>query len=292
MNRRAKAVILAANRLSVTPTGIAGRHRMLRPGLTGAAVREAASGRVILVTGASSGIGAATARLLGAAGAHVVLVARRADELERVRAEIEDAGGTAFSYPCDLTDFEALDATAAKILADHGHVDVLVNNAALSIRRRVRDSVDRFHDFERPMRLNYFAAVRLALAVLPGMVAQHSGQIITISTWSVQVRPTRFPGYVASKAALEAWTDCAQGDYGPEGITFTTIRMPLVRTPMIAPTKAYQRMPALTAEQAAQTVVDAVAYRPRRLRPAFSQVMALPEAVSPRSMDRIRRIVG
>jgi NAD(P)-dependent dehydrogenase (short-subunit alcohol dehydrogenase family) len=292
MNRHAKAAILAANRWGATPTGLTGRYRRLRPGFAATALHDAVADKVVLVTGASSGIGEATARSVAAAGAHVLLVARRADELNRMRAEIEASGGRADAYPCDLTDFDALDATAAKIIAEHGQVDILVNNAALSIRRRVRDSMDRFHDFERPMRLNYFAAIRLTMAVLPGMLAQRSGQVISISTWSVQVRPMRFSGYVASKAALEAWTDCAQGEFGPDGIVFTTIRMPLVRTPMIAPTAAYRRLPALSADQAAATVADAMIYRPRRLRPAFSQALALPDALSPRSMDRIRRVVG
>jgi NAD(P)-dependent dehydrogenase (short-subunit alcohol dehydrogenase family) len=288
MDRRVKAAVMAANRLLVTPTGLAGRYRKLGPGdHTGDAVR----GRVIIVTGSSSGIGEAAARQLGEAGAIVVLVARSADDLNRVRAEIEAGGGTAHAYPCDLTDFEAVDALAAKILADLGRVDVLVNNAGHSIRRRVEDSEGRFHDFERLIQLNYLAAIRLTMAVLPSMRERQSGHIVNISSWAVQVRPARFAGYVASKAALEAWSDSVQGEVREDGILFTTIRMPLVRTPMIAPTKVYRRVPALRPDEAGAAIVDAIVCRPRRLRPVFSQLMDVTESISPRSMDRVRNRV-
>ena len=192
-----------------------------------------------MITGSSSGIGRAAAIQLGAAVAVVLLVARSGDELDAVRSEIVADGGRAYSYPTDLTNFDDLDALVAKVLDQHGHLDVLVNNAGRSIRRKVEHSQDRFHDFERPMQLNYFAAIRLVMGFLPSMRERESGQIINISTWSVQVRPARFSGYTASKAALEAWSDCVQGEVVGDGIVFTTIRMPLVRTPMIAPTRVY-----------------------------------------------------
>ena len=274
----------ALNRVAVTPTGVAGRHRRLEP----EALPRAVEGRVVLVTGASSGIGEATARLLARAGATALLVARSADRLDLICAEIAAAGGTAFAYPCDLSDFTELDAMAAKVLADHGHVDILVNNAGHSIRRRALLSQDRFHDFERLIRLNYLAAIRLTLGLLPTMADQGGGHVVNISTWAVQVRPARYAGYVASKAALEAWSDSVQGEVKDDGILFTNIRMPLVRTPMIAPTKLYRRVPALTPDQAAQTVGDAIVCRPRRLRPAFSQLIDLTDSMSPRSMDALR----
>jgi short-subunit dehydrogenase len=294
MNRHAKAMIYAVNRLGATPTGFSGRYRRMIPGSSGggSGLERALRGKIVLVTGASSGIGEATSRLVASAGGHVLLVARRIEQLEQVRADIEAAGGTADVYPCDLTDFDALDAMTAEVLAEHGHVDVLVNNAGLSIRRKVDRSQGRFHDFERPMRLNYFAPIRLALALLPSMRERGAGHVITISTWAVQVRPARFSGYAASKAALEVWSDCVHAEVAEDGIDFTTIRMPLVRTPMIAPTKAYRRLPALSPEQAANTVGDAIIYRPRRLRPAFSQAVAMSEALVPRSVDRIRRTFG
>ena len=293
MTRPARALIRAANRLTTTPAGI-GSLRHALPGLatTTAELRTAVAGKTVLVTGASSGIGAATARALGAAGAHVLLVARRGDELDAVRADIEQGGGTADVYVCDLTDFDALDAMAEKVLAEHGHVDVLVTNAGMSIRRRVDRSAGRFHDLERQMRLNYFAAARLVLALLPSMRERHQGHVVTISTWAVQVRPARFSGYAASKAALEAWLDCVSAEALPDGVAFTTIRMPLVRTPMITPTKAYRGAPAISAEQAAAVVAEAIVHRPRRLRPPISQALALSEAVAARSLDGIRRRFG
>jgi NAD(P)-dependent dehydrogenase (short-subunit alcohol dehydrogenase family) len=279
--------VRTANRLGATPIGVTGRHRLLGTS-SASAVERAARGKVVLITGASSGIGRAAAVQLGAAGAIVLLVARGAEELEAVRAEIVSAGGQAVAYPTDLTDFDELDALVAKVFDQHDHVDVLVNNAGRSIRRKVEHSQDRFHDFERPMQLNYFAAIRLIMGFLPSMRERESGQIINISTWSVQVRPARFSGYTASKAALEAWSDCVQGEVVGDGIVFTTIRMPLVRTPMIAPTRAYRHMPALTPEQAASTISDAIVCRPRRLRPMFSQFLAATDAVSPAAMDRVR----
>jgi NAD(P)-dependent dehydrogenase (short-subunit alcohol dehydrogenase family) len=221
----------------------------------------------------------------------VLLVARSADALDLVRQDIEDAGGVAYSYPCDLSDFDALDAMAAKVLADHGHVDVLVNNAAHSIRRLVERSDGRFHDFERQIRLNYLAAIRLTLALLPVMRQRHRGQIVNVSSWAVQVRPARFAGYVASKAALEAWSDAVQSEVVDDGVLFTTIRMPLVRTPMIAPTRLYRRVPALRPDEAAQSIADAIVCRPRRLRPVFSQLVDTAETISPRAMDRVRKQV-
>ena len=285
--RSVRTVALAANRVAATPTGMAGRHRKLL-GSDGGTLARALRGKVVLVTGASSGIGAATARLIGAAGGIVLLVARGSDELEQVRAEIADAGGTAHCYRCDLTDFAALDAMVAKVLAEHGHVDVLVNNAGHSIRRKAEHSAQRFHDFERLIQLNYLAAVRLTLGLLPTMRERGEGHVVNVSTWAVQLRPARYSGYVASKAALEAWTDCVQSEVQQDGVLFTTVRMPLVRTPMIAPTKAYRRVPALSAEQAAAAIGDAIVCRPRRLRPAFWPLVELGETLSPRSMDRVR----
>jgi NAD(P)-dependent dehydrogenase (short-subunit alcohol dehydrogenase family) len=289
MDRRLKRAIVAANRVLVTPVGVAGRHRQLS---SRHALQQAVRGKVVLITGSSSGIGEAAARLLASAGATLLLVARSKDELNRVADDIAAGGGIARVYPCDLTDFDAVDALVEQVIADHGAVDVLVNNAAHSIRRLVeKSSGDRFHDFERLIQLNYLAAIRLTLGLLPAMRTQKSGQVINISSWAVQVRPARFAGYVASKAALEAWSDAVQSEVADDGVLFTTIRMPLVRTPMIAPTTLYRRVPALRADEAAQSIADAIVCRPRRLRPAFSQLVEATEAVSPRLMDRVRKQV-
>jgi NAD(P)-dependent dehydrogenase (short-subunit alcohol dehydrogenase family) len=292
MRLNRKSLIRAVNRISVTP--LDSRVELANPvsrvfDRDGAALRRAVGGRVVLVTGASSGIGLATAKHLAGAGAVVLLVARSKDLLVDARDEIRAAGGTAYDYPCDLADLEQVDQLVAHVLEEHGHVDVLVNNAGMSIRRRIRKSSDRFHDFERPMQLNYFAAIRLITGLLPVMVARKRGQIVNISSWAVQVRPSRFSGYTASKAALEAWSDCAQGEHLDDGIVFTNVRMPLVRTPMIEPTKVYRRIPALTPEQAAQVVGDAVVRRSRRVSPLAGSMLGLAEFVSPKAADRIRK---
>jgi short-subunit dehydrogenase len=226
---------------------------------------------------------------LASAGAVVVLVARSAELLDEVVAEVAASGGSAYAYPCDLTDLDQVDALVTKVLDRHDHVDVLVNNAGMSIRRKVRHSVDRFHDFERPMQLNYFAAVRLTMGLLPTMVERESGQVVNISSWAAVLRPARFSGYAASKAALEAWSDSVQGEVLDDGIVFTNVHMPLVRTPMIAPTKLYRRMPALTVEQAASVVCDAVVSRSRRVTPLVAGMISWAESISPGLGDLIRK---
>jgi NAD(P)-dependent dehydrogenase (short-subunit alcohol dehydrogenase family) len=294
LNRKAlmRSAARTANRIGVTPVERSSLARAVqRIGDPGGseALRKAVDGKVVLVTGASSGIGRATALQLGAAGAVVLLVARSADLLEAVRDEVTAGGGAAHAYPCDLVDLDAVDSLVKQVLETHHHVDVVVNNAGLSIRRKVKHSVDRFHDFERPMALNYFAAVRLVSGLLPTMVERQSGQVVNISSWAVQVRPSRFSGYTASKAALEAWSDCVQGEVLDEGIVFTNIRMPLVRTPMIEPTKIYRRIPALSPEEAAAVVCDAIVSRSRRVSPLASRFISIAEAMSPRAGDRIRK---
>jgi NAD(P)-dependent dehydrogenase (short-subunit alcohol dehydrogenase family) len=226
----------------------------------------AVRGKVVIVTGGSSGIGRAAALKLAAAGATVVLAARDAEKLTETTAEIEKAGGTAYAYPVDLSDMDACDAFAARVLADRGHVDILINNAGRSIRRAVDLSYDRFHDYERTMQLNYFAAVRLTLALLPSMIARARGHIINVSSIGVLSNAPRFSAYVASKAALEAFARCAAAEFRDRRISFTIINMPLVRTPMIAPTKIYDEMPTIiTPEEAASMIAEAVIYKPQRI---------------------------
>ena len=292
MNALSRSLIKAANRIGVTPLDYRSElaHRAQRLlDRDGAALRRAVGGRVVLVTGASSGIGRATALHLAGAGAVVLLVARSKDQLVDAREEIRRAGGTAYDYPCDLSDLDQVDELVAHVLHDHGHVDVLLNNAGRSIRRKVSKSRDRFHDFERPMQLNYFAALRLTTGLLPIMVERQRGQIVNISSWAVQVRPSRFSGYTASKAALEAWSDCVQGEVLDDGIVVTNVRMPLVRTPMIERTKVYRKVPALSPEQAAHVIGDAVVRRSRRVSPLAGSMLGLAELISPRAADRIRQ---
>ncbi len=238
--------------------------------------------KVVVVTGGSSGIGQATALKLGEAGAKVVIVARDLEKLEATKKEIEAAGGRCFVYSCDLTDMTAIDALAKKILADHGAVDYLINNAGRSIRRAVINSIDRFHDFERTMQLNYFGAVKLILAFLPKMVEHKRGHIINISSIGVLSRAPRFSAYVASKSALDAFTECAASEFLDKGVHTTNINMPLVRTPMIAPTKIYENMPTLSPEEAADLVVEAIVYRPVRIATRLGIFGAVCHAIAPK----------
>ncbi len=279
LQRATRRVAKRMNSLAMRPVGLPVSERSLQ---------EAMVGKVVLITGASSGIGEAAARQIGAAGGKVLLVARSADKLEALAAEIEADGGTAQAYPCDLTDYAEIDALTAKVLAEHGGVDVLVNNAGRSIRRAIDESYDRFHDFERTMQLNYFAAVRLILAFLPGMREHKSGQIVNISTMGVQTRVPRFGAYIASKSALDTLSDSIQAEVSNQGVRLTTIHMPLVRTPMIAPTGIYKNFPALSPEEAGEMISDALVRRPRRVVPPFGHAAAFADAVTPRMMDTVR----
>ena len=251
-------------------------------------LEKAVAGKTTLITGASSGIGEAAAREVARAGGTVLLVARGRDKLEALAAELEDLGGDAHVHPCDLTDYDAIDAMATEVLAEHGQVDVLVNNAGRSIRRSVELSYDRFHDYERTMQLNYFAPLRLILRFLPGMRERHSGHVINLSSIGVQTRTPRFGAYIASKAALDTLCDALQGEVHDDNVRFTTIYMGLVRTPMIAPTTIYKRFPALTPEDAGSIVADAITFKPRRLSPPFGSLASFADSLSPQIMDQVR----
>jgi NAD(P)-dependent dehydrogenase (short-subunit alcohol dehydrogenase family) len=246
--------------------------------------RVSLDGRTVLVTGASSGIGEATARAVAERGATVLLVARRGDELERVRASIEDDGGRASAYSCDLTDHDAIDALVARVLAEHGAVDVLVNNAGRSIRRSLALSYDRFHDVERSMAVNFFGPVRLTLGLLPAMRSQRSGHVVNIVTWGVQLRAPKFSAYIASKSALDSWSRVAARETYGENVAFTNMRFSLVRTPMSAPTEAYAGRGA-TPEQAAARVVRAIERRPPHVNTLAGNVGELLNLVAPRLAD-------
>ncbi|HVT32059.1 MAG TPA: SDR family oxidoreductase [Rhodanobacteraceae bacterium] len=242
-------------------------------------------GRVVVVTGGSSGIGKATARKVASAGAKVVICARGADELAATKQEIEAAGGICHTYVADLADLASCDAFVKEVLADHGHVDILVNNAGRSIRRAISASYDRFHDFERTMQLNYFGALRLIMGVLPAMAGRHRGHIINISSIGVLTNSPRFSAYVASKAALDAFSRCAQAEYSDNGVVFTTINMPLVKTPMIAPTKMYDSVPTLTPDEAADIIVEAIIERPVRIATRLGTFAQIFYALAPRAYE-------
>ena len=229
-----------------------------------AAVRD----QVVLVTGASYGIGEATARRLARAGATVLLVARTADQLEVVAGEIRACGGTAFVYPANLADPAAVEELARTVLAEHGRVDVLVSNAGKSIRRSVANSYQRFHDIERTNAVNYLGPAKLVLELLPSMRERRSGHIVNVSTAGVRTPPmARWSAYLASKSAFDVWLRCVAQEIRGDGVTTSTVYMGLVHTRMSEPTPLLNKMPGLTPEQAADQVCTAVAERPHNITP-------------------------
>jgi NAD(P)-dependent dehydrogenase (short-subunit alcohol dehydrogenase family) len=247
----------------------------------------AVRGKVVLITGASSGIGRATAIKCADAGATVLLVARSIDKLEETKEEIIAAGGVAHIHRCDLADVEDVARMAEEVLTYHGYVDILVNNAGRSIRRSVALSYDRFHDYERTIQLNYLGALRLILALLPEMRARRSGQIINISSIGVQTNPPRFSAYVASKAALDAFSRVIASEVIDDKVHITTINMPLVRTPMIAPTRMYDMFPAITPEEAAEMIAKAMVKKPKKVATKLGNFGELLYAVAPKASDSI-----
>jgi NAD(P)-dependent dehydrogenase (short-subunit alcohol dehydrogenase family) len=253
-------------------------------------LRGKVENRVVLITGGSSGIGRATAFKVAEAGAKVLIVARGEAELNQTRDEIVGAGGKCWAYPCDLADMASCDALVARVLAEHKHVDVLVNNAGRSIRRSIALSYDRFHDFERTMQLNYFGPVRLILSLLPIMRqvspdGRKGGHIINVSSIGVQTNIPRFSAYVASKAALDAFSRCISSEIIDDGVHISTIYMPLVRTPMIAPTKMYDRFPTMSPTEAADMICKAMVRKPKSVGTTMGNAGALAYQLAPRGVD-------
>ena len=238
------------------------REQALKPSIS---LEEAVKDKVVMITGATSGIGKATALKLARAGATVLVIARTPEKLSETLDEISKIGGKAKAYQCDVSDMEECQRLVQEALADFGHVDVLVNNAGRSIRRSVINALDRFHDFERTMQLNYFGALKLIMELLPSMTERKAGHIINISSIGVLTNAPRFSAYVASKAALDAFSRCAASELAHQGVSFTTINMPLVRTPMIAPTKIYNHVPTISPSQAADMIADAIVRKPKRI---------------------------
>lgn len=241
--------------------------------------------RVVVITGGSSGIGLATAVKVAEAGAITILVARGAEALEEARKEIADAGHRVFAYSADLSDMDSIDALIATIQDNHGPIDILINNAGRSIRRGIERSFDRFHDFERTMQLNYFGALRTTMQALPAMIEQKRGHIVNISSIGVLSNAPRFSAYVASKAALDAFTRCAAAEFSHRHIHFTTINMPLVRTPMIAPTKMYQNVPTISPEEAAEMVTSAIIRRPKQVATRLGIFAQISYLLFPKAME-------
>jgi NAD(P)-dependent dehydrogenase (short-subunit alcohol dehydrogenase family) len=272
--------------LLLTPRALVRRH-LLAPvaSIVGSPLRSPLVGRVVLVTGASSGVGEATAKAVAARGATVLCVARRRAELDRVVREIAQAGGAAHGYTCDLTDAAATDALVAQVLREHARVDMLVNNAGRSIRRSLALSYERMHDFERTMAINYFGPVRLTLGLLPGMRDRRFGHVVNIVTWGVQLKAPKFSAYIASKTALDSFARIAGRETWHDNVTFTNLRLDLVRTDMIEATDAYRRAPAKTPEQAARLVVRALEDRPVTISTVAGRVGEVLNLVAPRATD-------
>jgi NAD(P)-dependent dehydrogenase (short-subunit alcohol dehydrogenase family) len=263
-------------------------ERTLDPDLYKDRSFEAAiNGRTVVITGASSGIGRAAAMKIARAGGIPLLVARSMDKLEEAKAEIEAAGGTAYVYSADLSALDSIDDLVKKILDEHVAVDMLVNNAGRSIRRSIALSQDRFHDFERTMQLNYFGAIRLTMGLLPHMRERGFGHIVNVSSIGAQTNPPRFSAYVASKAALDAWTRVVSSEVVGDGITFTTIHMPLVRTAMIAPTKMYDSFPTITPDEAGDLVCEALRARPKQINTRLGTFGEVAYALAPKAVDQI-----
>jgi thioester reductase-like protein len=263
-------------------------EREMDPSISrGRTLGEAVRDKRVLITGASSGIGRATAVKVAAAGGIPLLVARNVEKLEEVRAEIVAAGGLAYVYAADISDMDEVDRLIERVKDDHRNVDMLVNNAGRSIRRSISLSYERFHDFERTMQLNYFGAVKLIIGLLPQMRARGFGHIVNISSIGVQTNPPRFSAYVASKAALDAFTRVVASEVIGDGVTFTTIHMPLVRTPMIAPTKLYDAFPTITPEQAADMICEALRTRPKHMGTTLGTTGEVLYALAPGVVDRI-----
>ncbi|HTU98413.1 MAG TPA: SDR family NAD(P)-dependent oxidoreductase [Solirubrobacteraceae bacterium] len=256
-------------------------------GILADSLHTAVKGKTIMITGASSGIGEAASLQIGEAGGKLLLVARTKEKLDAVAEAVQDVGGTAYVHTCDLSDSDDVERMAQEVLTQHHHVDILVNNAGKSIRRSVDRSYDRFHDYQRTMALNYFAPVKLMLDLLPVMREQGSGHIINISTIGLQINTPRFAAYLASKAALDAFSRSIGPEVIGDGVHITTVYMPLVRTPMIAPTKIYDRLPTLTPEQAANMITEAIRKRPKKIATTLGNIGQLTYAIAPGAQDMV-----
>ena len=272
--------------LLITPKALVRRHLVAPVArLAGSPLRSPLAGKVVMVTGASSGVGEATAKAVAERGGTVLCVARRQAELDRVVREIVEAGGSAHGYACDLTDADATEGLVRRVLREHAGVDMLVNNAGRSIRRSLEFSYDRMHDFERTMAINYFGPVRLTLGLLPRMRERRFGHVVNIVTWGVQLKAPKFSAYIASKTALDTFARIAGRETWFDNVTFTNLRLDLVRTDMIEATDAYRKAPAKSPEQAALLVVRALEDRPLTISTVAGRVGEVLNLVAPRAMD-------
>ncbi|MEH3143132.1 MAG: SDR family oxidoreductase [Mycobacterium kyogaense] len=248
------------------------------------------AGKRILLTGASSGIGEAAAEKLARRGATVIAVARRQELLDELVTRITDAGGSARAHACDLSDLDAIDALVDSVTAEFGGVDILVNNAGRSIRRPLEESLERWHDVERTMTLNYYGPMRLIRGLAPGMLDRGDGHVINVSTWGVKTEsPPLFGAYNASKAALSSISRIIETEWGDRGVHCTTLYYPLVKTPMIAPTRAYDGLPGLSASEAAGWIITAARHRPVSIAPRIAVTAHAINSIAPAAVDTIMK---
>jgi short-subunit dehydrogenase len=252
-----------------------------------ARLKNAVTGSVVMVTGASSGIGEASAQALAAAGATVLLVARSKKRLVEIEHDINAAGGSARAMPADLTDSDDVARLVDEVHRSYGHVDILVSNAGRSIRRSIELSYDRFHDFERTIDVNYLAPVHLVLGLLPDMREHGRGHIINVSSLGVLFRAPRFSAYLGSKSAFDTFLRCVAPEVQGDGVAVTNIYLSLVRTPMIEPTRVYQFLPQLTSERAAQRVCLAIVERPSTVTPALARLGTLVWDIAPGVFEKL-----
>jgi acyl transferase domain-containing protein/NAD(P)-dependent dehydrogenase (short-subunit alcohol dehydrogenase family)/acyl carrier protein len=247
-------------------------------------------GKRILLTGASSGIGEVAAELLADQGAVVIAVARRRGRLDGLVSRIEARDGEGHALPCDLSNVDDIGQLVELVDERFGGVDILVNNAGLSIWRPLLESLERWHDIDRIMQLNYYAPLRLMRAFVPGMVQRRDGHIINVSSWVVYNEAVpNFSAYNASKAALSAISRVIDNEWADSGVRQTTLYYPLVRTPMITPTTAYHGVPALSAEEAAGWILTAARERPVRIAPRIALAAQTIDAMSPTLLNRIMK---
>ena len=246
-------------------------------------------GKRVLLTGASSGIGAVAAEKFAAAGASVIAVARRQELLDDLALRITEKGGDATAVACDLADLDAIDRLAETV----GPVDILINNAGRSIRRPLAESLERWHDVERTMALNYLSPLRLIRGFAPAMLERGDGHIINVATWGVMNEAAQlFSVYNASKAALAAVSRVIETEWAPKGVHSTTLYYPLVATPMIAPTRAYDGLPALTPDEAADWMIAAARTRPIRIAPRVAVTSRAIDAVAPGLVNGLMKRQG
>jgi NAD(P)-dependent dehydrogenase (short-subunit alcohol dehydrogenase family) len=231
-------------------------------------LRRTVAGATVLVTGASFGIGKATACKFADAGATVLLAARSGDKLDQIAQAISDSGGQAVSYPADLSDEAAITALTERLIDEHGPPDIVVSNAGKSIRRSLHLQYERPHDFDRTIGINYLGPIRLLLGLLPAMRERGSGHIVNVSSVGVRVPPgPRWGAYQASKGAFDMWLRSVAPELHADGVDVTTIYMALIHTRMSAPTPTLRNLPGLTPDEAADIIAKAIIERPRTIAP-------------------------